>query len=81
MSFAKQVPDKQLLRNVTQKLAQRSAGSGMKVVANVSSGAVTLTGTLIQEAQRRPITSAMSGISGVRRVIDLMTVLPPKKRV
>lgn len=80
MSFAKQVPDKTLLRSVTQKLAQRSAGSGSKIVATVSSGAVTLSGTLAQEYQRRPITSAMSGIGGVRRVIDHMTVVPPKKR-
>jgi osmotically-inducible protein OsmY len=80
MALGKQVPDKTLLRSVTQKLAQRSGGSGNKIVATVSSGAVTLSGTLAQEYQRRPITSAMSGIGGVRRVIDLMTVTPPKKR-
>jgi osmotically-inducible protein OsmY len=74
------IPDKTLLRSVTQKLAQRSGGSGNKIAATVSSGVVTLTGTLIQEYQRRPILSAMSGIGGVRRVIDQMTIAPPRKR-
>lgn len=81
MALGKQIPDKTLLKSVTQKLAQRAGGSGNKIVASVSSGSVTLTGTLAQEYQRKAITSTMSGIGGVRRVIDLMTVVPPKKRV
>ncbi|MEZ6136136.1 MAG: BON domain-containing protein [Pirellulaceae bacterium] len=74
------IPDKTLLRSVTQKLSQRSGGSGNKIVANVSGGVVTLTGTLIQEYQRRPIAGAISSIGGVRRVIDQMTIAPPRKR-
>lgn len=81
MALGKQVPDKTLLKSVTQKLAQRAGGSGNKIVATVSSGAVTLSGTLAQEFQRKAITSAVTTIGGVRRVIDLMTVVPPKKRV
>ncbi len=81
MVLGKQIPDKTLLKSVTQKLAQRVGGSGSKIIPTVSSGAVTLTGTLSQEFLRRSITSAMSGIGGVRRVIDNMTVVPPKKRV
>lgn len=81
MALGKNVPDKTLLKSVTQKLAQRVAGSGSKIVANVSAGAVTLSGTLSQEYLRRSIISSMSGIGGVRRVIDQMTVVPPKKRV
>jgi osmotically-inducible protein OsmY len=80
MSMKKEVPDKTLHRSVTQKLAQRCSGSGAKLLAVVSSGVVTLSGTLAQEYQRRAIISSLSGINGVRRIIDQMTVTPPKKR-
>ncbi|QDV28116.1 BON domain-containing protein [Aureliella helgolandensis] len=80
MVLGKPVPDKTLLRSVTQKISQRSGGSGSKVVASVNGGVVTLTGVLGQEYQRRPLLSSMSGISGVRRTVDQMTVAPPKKR-
>lgn len=80
MVLGKQMPDKQLLRSVTQKLAQKSGGSGAKLTASVSQGTVTLAGVLTQEFQRRSIMSAMQGIGGVKRVIDTMTVQPPKKR-
>lgn len=80
MAFGKGVPDKNLLRSVTQKISQKSAGSGAKITATVATGVVTLTGVLSQESQRRIITGAMSGISGVKRVIDSMTVAPPKRR-
>lgn len=81
MSFGKGVPDKNLLRSVTQKLSQKSAGSGAKLTATVSSGIVTLSGVLSQESQRRLIKSAMTGITGVKRVVDSMTVAPAKRRV
>ncbi len=81
MVLGKPVPDKTLLRSVSQKLAQRLGGSGGKVTAAVASGVVTLTGVLAQEHLRRSIKSSMAGIGGVKRVIDLMTVAPPKKRV
>ncbi len=79
MALGKQVPDKTLLKSVTQKIAQR-ATPGSKIVANVSSGLVTLSGVLAQEYQRSPIISAISSISGVRRIADMMTVTPPRKR-
>ena len=81
MAMGKSVPYKNLLRSETQKLAQKSAGSGTKLTATVSSGVVTLSGVLTQEAQRRMIVNAMVGIGGVRRVIDSMTVAAPKRRV
>lgn len=80
MVLGNQVPDKTLLKSVNQKLMQRAGGSGSKITANVASGTVTLSGTLAQEYQRKTIVSAMQTISGVRRVIDQMTVTPPKKR-
>lgn len=80
MGFGSVVPDKNLLRSVTQKIAQKSAGSGAKVTATVSSGIVTLAGVLSQESQRRLIMSSMSGITGVKRVVDTMKVVPAKRR-
>ena len=79
MTLGKQVPDKSLLRSVSQKLMQKAAGGGSKINASVSSGVVTLSGVLAQEHQRRMIMSAMTGISGVKRVIDTMSVAPPRK--
>ena len=80
MAFGSPIPDKTVLRSVTQALTTKSAGSGARITAVVSSGTVTLSGMLVQETQRRMILSAMGVISGVKRVIDTMSVAPPKKR-
>ncbi len=80
MALGKQIPDNTLLKSVSQKLIQRSGGSGCKLTAAVSGGTVTLSGMLAQEYQRRAIVSSMNGISGVRRVIDQMQVAVVKKR-
>lgn len=80
MALGKQINDKELLRNVNKKLLQRGGGSGCKVVAVVSSGVVTLTGVLENEFQRRPLISSMSGIMGVKRINDSVTLAPRKKR-
>ncbi len=80
MAIGSQVPDKTLLRSVTQKLAQRCSGSGSKINVDVQSGTVTLTGALAQEYQRKAIISSMNTITGVKRVVDKMLVAPPKKR-
>ena len=80
MALGSQIPDKTLHRSVSQKLTQRSGGSGSKLTVTVISGVVTLNGTLAQEYQRKAILSSMNGITGVKRVIDKMTVAPPKKR-
>ncbi|MCC6510578.1 MAG: BON domain-containing protein [Pirellulaceae bacterium] len=74
------VPDNQLTRAVTMKLAQRSGGSGCKVSAAVANGYVTITGSVEAEYQKRPIINAVNGINGVRRVIDQLVVVPKKKR-
>ena len=79
MAFGKQVPDRELTKSVNKKLLQR-AGSGCKITATVASGMVTLSGVLEQDYQRRALISAMTGINGVKRVVDTMTVAPRKKR-
>lgn len=78
MALGNQVPDKTLQKSVNQKLMQRAAGA--KIAAAVASGTVTLSGQLVQEYQRRALISALNGISGVRRVIDTMTIAPPRNR-
>lgn len=80
MDRPNKIPDSQLTRSVAMKLAQRSGGSGCKISAVVSSGYVTISGTVDAEYQKRPIINAVSGINGVRRVIDQMQVAPKKKR-
>ena len=80
MAIGSKIPDKTLMRSVTQKLAQRCSGSGSKINVDVISGTVTLTGALAQEYQRKAIISSMNTITGVKRVVDKMTIVPPKKR-
>jgi osmotically-inducible protein OsmY len=80
MALGSKIPDKTLMRSVTQKLAQRCSGSGSKINVDVISGTVTLTGALAQEYQRKAIISSMNTITGVKRVVDKMTIVPPKKR-
>lgn len=80
MAIGSKIPDKTLMRSVTQKLAKRCSGSGSKINVDVMSGTVTLTGALAQEYQRKAIISSMNTITGVKRVVDKMTIVPPKKR-
>lgn len=80
MALGKEISDRELLKSVNKKLLQKSGGSGSKITVNVASGMVTLSGVLGQEHQRRVLISAMQGISGVKRVVDTMTVAPRKKR-
>jgi osmotically-inducible protein OsmY len=77
MEFGSQIPDKTLLKNVSQKLARRAAGAN-RVTATVRSGDVTLTGTISYEHERRPLLRICSGIQGVRRVIDQLQIAQRK---
>jgi osmotically-inducible protein OsmY len=79
MALGNQIPDKIILKGVTQKLAQRSAGSGTHVTATVRSGDVTLLGTLEHEHQRRVIVKTVSAVTGVRRVNDQLQVVTKKR--
>jgi hypothetical protein len=75
MFGANQANDKSLLKSVTQRLA-RGTGSQTRTTAAVQGGTVTLSGTLRYEAQRIPIVKEVGRIAGVRRVVDLLKVLP-----
>lgn len=80
MAFGKPVTDNEVLKSVNRKLMQRATGAGTKVTATVAGGCVTMSGVIGQEFQRRTLISAVSGINGVKRVVDNMTVTPAKKR-
>jgi osmotically-inducible protein OsmY len=77
MTFGNAIPDKTLLRDVNRKLLR--AGTQTKVTASVSGGCLTLTGLLQNEIQRRPILRAVNQVSGIRRVVDQMTMRPKKR--
>ena len=72
----KQVPDKTLVKEVNKKLMR--AGSQTKVTAFVNGGIVTLRGALTHEHQRRTLIRAANQVSGVRQVVDQMTMQPKK---
>ena len=72
----KQVPDKTLVKEVNKKLMR--AGTQSRVTASVNGGIVTLTGALQHEHQRRTLIRAANQVSGVRQVVDQMTMQPKK---
>ena len=78
MSFGNRPNDKALLKDVNKRLSR--TGTQTKVTAAVSGGTITLSGALQYEHQRGAIIRAANQASGVRNVVDQMT-LQPKKRV
>jgi hypothetical protein len=68
-----QVSDKDLLKQINQRLARTGTASQSRVNVTVQQGNVTLSGTLQHAIQRSPIVKAVSRVTGVRRVSDLMT--------
>jgi osmotically-inducible protein OsmY len=77
MVFGNQVPDKTLLKEINRKLMR--TGTQSKISACVRGGYVTLTGNLQYEHQRRSLIRAANQVSGVRQVVDQMTVRPRKR--
>jgi osmotically-inducible protein OsmY len=72
-----QISDKDLLKQVNQRLT-RSGASQSKVAVTVQQGMVTLTGTLQHAIQRDPILKAVARVAGVKRVIDQMQMVVRK---
>lgn len=77
MPLGNAIPDKTLLRDVSKKLLR--SGTQTKITPVVSGGCLTLTGTLNNEIQRRPILRAVNQVSGIKRVVDQMTVQTKKR--
>jgi osmotically-inducible protein OsmY len=72
--------DRRLLQRVTQQLTTRGIRNPCHVDAAVKNGDVTLTGTIQYEHQRKAAMQAATGVTGVKRVSDRMTVKPAVKR-
>src|SRR4029078_11508618 len=68
--------DAALLKTVNQKLSRGGGGAQSRITATVQRGTVTLSGNLQYDAQRAPLTKAVSCVAGVRRVIDQLIVAP-----
>jgi hypothetical protein len=72
-----QESDKALLKSVSRRLER--TGTQSRLTATVQGGTVTIRGKLRFENQRRAIVKSISGVSGVRNVVDQL-VAPPKMR-
>jgi osmotically-inducible protein OsmY len=72
--------DDRIKQQVTNKLTSRGLSSPCRVTVQASNGQVTLSGTVQYAHQKSAAMSAISGMTGVRRVIDQMTVKPMVKR-
>ena len=79
MGLNNQVPDKTLLQTVLRKMAQK--GAGARVTATVRSGDATVTGTIAYEHERKMIIRSVTGVQGIRRVIDQLQLVVKKKVV
>jgi osmotically-inducible protein OsmY len=73
--------DDRITRTVTNKLESRGFSSPCRLTVQTANGQVTLTGIVQYPHQKNAAVSAISGMAGVRRVIDQMTVKPAAKRM
>lgn len=69
------VPDRQILQKVTTQLPARGIRPPCNVRVNVRNGTVTLSGTIEFEMQRKAAVHAATGVNGVQRVVDQLTVM------
>ena len=72
-------PDQVITQQLTLKLANSGIRSPCQVTVAARNGDVTLTGTVQYPHQKVAAMRAASGIQGVRRVTDQMTVKPIKR--
>lgn len=72
--------DRTVTQQVTQRLATRGLRSPCRIDVHSRNGEVTLTGEIQYPHQRSAAMHAASSTSGVRHVVDRMTIKPPKKR-
>ncbi len=68
------VSDKSITRQVSGKIAQRGLNAPCRILVDTLKGQVTLSGTVQYAHQKLTAVQAASGISGVRRIIDKLTV-------
>ena len=73
-------PDKAVLQKVNKNLSRLGGAQG-KILASISRGDVTLSGTIQFEMQRASIMRVTSSVPGVRRIVDQMKIKPKERRV
>ncbi len=72
--------DRTITQQVLQRLATKGLRSPCRIDVQSKNGEVTLTGSLQYAYQRASALQAASTASGVRHVIDRLTVKPNTKR-
>lgn len=77
---AAQVPDRLITQQVSQKLANRGIRSPCHVEVSTNNGEVTLSGSVQFGHQKGIAAQAVSGITGVRRVVDQIVIKAHVKR-
>lgn len=80
MAYGVQTPDPKIAQNITQRLQGCGIRSPSRVTIASAGGQVTLSGTIQYEHQRAQAMKAVQGVSGVKRVVDNLTVAPAAKR-
>lgn len=73
--------DRAIAQQVSQRLAMKGIRSPCKVEVQSKNGEVTLSGNIQFAYQRATVMQAASTATGVRRVVDHLTVKAPAKRV
>jgi osmotically-inducible protein OsmY len=68
--------DQIIAQHVTNKLASRGFGSPCQIAVESRNGEVTLSGTVQHAHQKRAAVRAITGIAGIRRMVDRLTVKP-----
>ena len=73
--------DRNIAQAVTQRMAMRGIRTPCRIDVQSRNGEVTLSGSIQYPHQRAAAMQAASTTSGVRHVVDRMTVKPATKRV
>lgn len=69
-----------LVQQVKNKLTSRGFGSGSSLTVQSSNGMITLSGSVQYAHQKKAAVNAITGLSGVNRVIDQVTIKPAVRR-
>jgi len=75
-----QVADRTITQQASQKLANRGIRSPCNVQVQTKNGDVTLSGSVQFAHQKGSAAQVVSGITGVRRVVDQLIIKPAVKR-
>jgi osmotically-inducible protein OsmY len=73
--------DRNIVQQVTQRLATKGIRTPCKIEVQSKNGEVTLTGSIQYPYQRSAAIQAASTASGVRHVVDRLTIKAAAKRV